>query len=640
MKKNTIVSLFVIFLCVQIYPLVGMDLPCNEHMVDLKLLDDKDKIYPIALWKVMQESNLLCQSYGEQKQASIINISGINEQEISLFDKALNATITKTSAEMSFSDYFKKLSPEERIILTIAAGKRSDDGIKKLNAERLSYQLFDEFIHADLSKALMLEHSSEYKKICDYLLASIIADNIHNGDIKTEDINSFDPILAKELPGGMFKFMPPVAQLTTDNFHGKTDHSFFEYEDSQYRLKSQIKTSDNGVLALTTAKIENGSYVENKICLWQINPDKLLKIIQHDAKIYSASFSSNGKWLVSCSNKNQQEKGKLLLTCLDPLSDDYLIDKDLLQNEDCNFWISPYLTACFNHTSTLLARSYGNNIKLFDLTTGEFAAKCNVEGSFVGYVENVCFNKNGDRLITYSNYGDYSKNSYDDIVTLWDISNVKAIKKIKKTTLSSIRLHSSGDSTITLSDAHPDVVAISLYHQTFFFNLCSGECYSRCAKQDWSHDVIALIPFSTVACIGMNKKNGTSCVKVYNFSKADERGLYGDKSQKGFSDCIGELKYNEKKINGLGITTDLRHLIATFDNMLFAKTELYSDDDFAAYLGITKNIKWVDLYLLFHLLRAKEQGCSFGLHDSERHHVCDHLAVDEKGKKLIKKYFF
>lgn len=637
MSKKIIVYCFVIFLCVPIHLLVGMDLQCNKPMIDIKLVDDDNKIYSIARWKVIQESNLLCKSYGEQNQAAIINIPGINEQEISLFDKALNTTITKAFEKMSFSDYFKKLSSEEQRILIIAAGKRSADGIKKLNAQRLSCQLINECIDpAIIKKNIILKHSFEYKKVFDYLLVSMIAENIHNDCVKIENACLFDPVLAKELPGGIFKFMLQIVQLTKDSFHGKPDCSLFECEGLRYVLKAHVKTADNGVLALTTAKVENNTYLKNTMCLWQMNPHKLLKTIQHDVEINSALLSSNGKWFISCSNKNQNEKGKLLLTCLDPLSDDYLIDKDLLESENP---INPYVTACFDHTSTLLARGFGSNIKLFDLTTRECVGQCFVRSGMCSYVMDLCFNKGGDRLITYTNYGGYWTNRYDHIVTLWDIANLRDIKEIKQITLNGIGRYAPGNPIIAFSDAHSNVLAISLYDQTFFFDLSSGEWYSRCYEQDYSHDVTALIPLSTMACIGMNAKDGTSCVKVYNFSKAYEQDLYGNTKQKKFASYIGMLSYNNKNINGLGVTTDLKYLVATFDNNLVSKAALYSDEDYAAYKEITHNIKLADIYLLFHLYKAKKQGLRAELQNNEYEYIRDHVTTSAKGKALIQKHF-
>lgn len=147
------------------------------------------------------------------------------------------------------------------------------------------------------------------------------------------------------------------------------------------------------------------------------------------------------------------------------------------------------------------------------------------------------------------------------------------------------------------------------------------------SKDEMFH-VMTNIPLSTMGCIGLSTSCDQCEVHIYNTKKDYSEPKY-----------IGKVKYNAKNINGLGFTTDLRYLIATFDNMLVSKAALYSNEDYDTYKEITHNIKLADIYLLFHLYKAKEQGCCAELQNNERDYIRDYLTTNQKGKELIQKHF-
>jgi hypothetical protein len=85
---------------------------------------------------------------------------------------------------------------------------------------------------------------------------------------------------------------------------------------------------------------------------------------------------------------------------------------------------------------------------------------------------------------------------------------------------------------------------------------------------DFPNKVIISMPFSIMIYTSLNTENG-SCVNIYNKAKNAFEGEY-----------IGTIEYDQKNITGLGFTADLKYLIATFDNNLVSKTELYNDEDY------------------------------------------------------------
>jgi hypothetical protein len=145
--------------------------------------------------------------------------------------------------------------------------------------------------------------------------------------------------------------------------------------------------------------------------------------------------------------------------------------------------------------------------------------------------------------------------------------------------------------------------------------------------EDFPDNVMIVMPLSTMAYTSFNAKND-SCVNIFNKAKNDLVGEY-----------IGTVRYNQKNINGLGFTNDLRYLVATFDGKLVSKAELYSDDDYTAYKDITNNIKLVDIYLLYHLYQVKKEGRYEEFQSNECSYLHDHVAKSERGKELIKKHF-
>ncbi len=155
-----------------------------------------------------------------------------------------------------------------------------------------------------------------------------------------------------------------------------------------------------------------------------------------------------------------------------------------------------------------------------------------------------------------------------------------------------------------------------------------GTSSARMSNDDGTSYVALRIPLSTMLCMSVNDMRDTSLVHVFLEKENDDIG-----------DHIGVINYEEKNINSLSVTTDLKYLIATFDNKLTSNAALYSDEDYAAYKEIISNIKLADIYLLFHLYQAKKQGRQVALEKNEHEYVCDHVAKSEKGKELIKKHF-
>jgi hypothetical protein len=146
--------------------------------------------------------------------------------------------------------------------------------------------------------------------------------------------------------------------------------------------------------------------------------------------------------------------------------------------------------------------------------------------------------------------------------------------------------------------------------------------------------VFTTIPLSTMSCMSLNLSDDTCTVHVYNRKKDDDY-TKKDESELGY---IGTVNYKAKNINGLGLTTDLRYLVATFDDMLVSKAELYSKEDFDAYTEITNNIKLADIYLLLHLCKVKKEK-RYEEFQNEYNYLRDHVGKTEKGKELIKKHF-
>lgn len=139
--------------------------------------------------------------------------------------------------------------------------------------------------------------------------------------------------------------------------------------------------------------------------------------------------------------------------------------------------------------------------------------------------------------------------------------------------------------------------------------------------------VMTNIPLSTMSCVAFNSSDDMCNVHVYKIKNNEKYK------------SIGIVQYDARNINGLGVTTDLKYLVATFDNNTVSKAALYSDDDFNAYKDVTHNIKLADIYLLFHLYQAKKEERRADMQDHERDYVRDHIAKTEKGKDLIRKYF-
>jgi len=581
----------------------------EQHLVHLKL-DNVEKPYAIARWKVVQQSNMLCEEYGEQKQRDIITVPNITFEEIQLFDNALDTTITKKSEIKSFKEYFGGLSYEQQRMLTIVAGERSVDGKPKLNAKRLSLQLFDEwFSDPIIAKNNILLQSSlaEYRMVFDRFLISIIEDNIAHRRVVTEPFYSYESELeiaplVKSLSGGKFKFMPKIDKLSTNTFNGEKDICCFEYENSDYILQAHIKTATNVVLALTSSKIQNDKILPNEVNVWSMNPNTFITKIEHPSKIDCAIFSPNGQWLATSS---RERHGKLILTCLNPADEDYLCNFELVSEGNFTFGM------CFNQASTLLVNGCREYIDLFDCKTKKSIYTYWLHNK---YPLDVCFSKDDSRLICcLGHFGVYNHNQ--QVVMIWDTSNINFIKQLQD---KAVYTEQSADATITFSDAHKDIVAVSTDAATFFFDIHSGDLVSQTVDNPIQYTNVAtlFIPLSSLVCVAMKKADsGDSCIKIGMFS------------------CEPLF------IDGIGITNDLKFLITTFCGHVVEKMKLYSDEEYTAYKAITNKIKLVDLYLLLQIHRAKAQKKLARLHCSEYEYIRDCLAPDTKGKELVQKHF-
>jgi hypothetical protein len=150
-------------------------------------------------------------------------------------------------------------------------------------------------------------------------------------------------------------------------------------------------------------------------------------------------------------------------------------------------------------------------------------------------------------------------------------------------------------------------------------------------KEEDFNDAVTGIPLTTMMCI---RDNNRGCVDIFNHNRSAS-----DRSGNVTYSAIGTVSYDQKDINGLGVTTDLRYLVATFDNMLVSKAELYSEDDRTTYDLLRGNIKLADIYLLLHLYKGMQQRRRADLQDNEDDYIRNYLTINEKGREFIQKYF-
>ncbi|HSC25282.1 MAG TPA: hypothetical protein VLB80_03655 [Candidatus Babeliales bacterium] len=592
-----------------------------EKTISLKLekteVDTNEIIYPIELWKVTHESNLLCECYGQQGQKDIITVPGLTAEEISLYDKALDVS------PKLFSNYYKSLSPEQKRILTIAAGEISENGTKKLNAQRLSCQLAKEWIDPAIIKQYIIEGVGiclpEFRSVMEGLKLSLFADNIRNANLIQTAVSSYastivdGTYLRKKMSGGAFKIVPPIKSLDTSSFYGSRDVITKFCNGEKYSIYAYMPIIGDIAYLVTSAKIYNKSISDlTEMNIWEEKLDKPIKTIRHANKINLTEFSPNGMWIAFAS------LDQLTLTCLDKslINDAYLSHVTLI-NEN-----SFALSLRFNNTSTILAYGHPFSVDLFDPVTKNCIASLNV-GLFLP--KNMEFNQDDSRLICFLDDAlNYNKHK----VIIWDVHDLKNITEFQKMEFSTYK--ECSNAIIRFNPSKNNIVAISTDTTTLFFDTDSGKCLAKTSELP-SHPVAhtnvatTFIPNSPFACIAIKKDNESSYVQMYNYISGD---------------CLGTISYEQPLINGLGMTKNFKSLIATFDGYETQTTKFCNDEEHKSYIYIADNLGLVDSYLLLQLFRAKKENRSTLLHPSLYTYLKESLTTNQTGKDLLNKYFF
>jgi len=134
----------------------------KNKLVSLQL-DDGATPYALEKWKI-KESNTLYEHYLSHKHAHRntnepfnrnipLAIPHISRNELLLFDCALDQNPSNENNPGTFKYYYDNLANNQRTNLIIAAGQWTSDGqSKKLNAKRLTAQLFMAAFNDDMIK--------------------------------------------------------------------------------------------------------------------------------------------------------------------------------------------------------------------------------------------------------------------------------------------------------------------------------------------------------------------------------------------------------------------------------------------------------------------------------------------------------
>lgn len=577
--------------------LICMDTPTNTPMITIKL--DDTSIYSIAKWKVKKESNTLCEcyysqhtyfehAYGKHKNNPII-VHNISREELRLFDHALDKLIDSQQPD-SFSEYFKNLSRNQQRLLTIAAGQQLTDGTKKLCAQRLTYQLVGCYFDQQLvSKKIIIENCSELVPLVMYLKTSIISDNLQNNLIVPSPISSYsinpEEHLKKWSKNGSLIFVPKVTGLNAD-FNGQPSKwSIMDEAKEKYAVRL---CSPKKKYFITNTKFINNTVDISKLLIWQEDPQKIIKTVNHNAHISRASFSADGKWLITCSSAMHggQLQGKLVLTCLDDSLDDHYLS-DTLIVPAWNLNLAPY----FNNASTFLASGKRGQVELFSLQTKKIFSTLCIPGRSKPWPLELSFNDNDTRLVGCFDHG-VGENKHT--IMIWDISDLDNIKELQSI---EVATRHSSDATITFNYPEQNTIVVSTEYTTFFFNADSGAFLGKTpseeGKENYMYAAACSIMYSPITCIGTNNGNTSSCARLYNH-------LSGN--------CIGTIPFTEPLINGMGITSNGRFLVTTFDGYKTITTELIKQEQSDAMVKLVNTMKLVDFYALLQLYKAKKQN--------------------------------
>ena len=638
---------FYLFMSFISYRSMAMDLPNlpPEDKVHF-CLTDEEKCYNLPLWKV-KESETLHDAYlldrkEYPKQKCKINLSGISRKELELFDRALDTDINPLSTS-SFSLFFQGLNDEERRLLTIVAGEFGPNGGKKLNAHRLSAQLFDEqidykgdialaFIKPRFSEALSHYKFGAIKENLDNQRVNILPPYVY---VSNELFNAVPRVVdIKRLPGGGYLYFPCVAKLSQKNFNGKSIQSAITHKGSRYPLYARTDIGPEIGYMISGAAIDkDGNIKSNEINIFKFHDSEkeLIKNIEHESKIYAAYLSPNGKWLVTASVPYRGRTNTLQLTCLDPLDDSPMFSDINLAHPN------GFVDFCFNHTSTILAcaeanvRVQGFNIdpikvpmiKFFDIQTKNIIktldlATSNINLSAVNIA--LSFNNDSSRFVCFV------QNKDTAITFIWDTSDINNVIELARHIEEE---HISCSAAIDFNYPTQDTLVISTSYMTFF-NVKTGKFLSkttkpsidRCAgglaESSTEFVATASMPYYPVTFVGKNHAKSSS-VSLYHNLTGEE---------------IGVITYAQTGLESIGVTNDGANLIVTFDNHQAVKAELCK-----RILPMVKEMRFVDLYILLQLYYAKQLNIQDPLHHSLVNYIKEIFPSAEDSKEIIKKYF-
>jgi WD40 repeat protein len=214
-------------------------------------------------------------------------------------------------------------------------------------------------------------------------------------------------------------------------------------------------------------------------------------------------------------------------------------------------------------------------------------------------------------------------------VTIWNTSNLADIKELQ-----SIEISTKHPDITEINFKHdePRIVAISTDSTTMFFDVHSGKLLSKTAElstgtDSYTHAGLVFLPCGSTVCVGMNTADDTaSCVRLYDYISGG---------------CIGVIPYQQPAMDGIGVTTNFRHLVTTFNKHMVVKTELIDDTQRVAFSKIVQKLTLVEFYALLQLHQAKQQKCSANLSQPLLQYMQESFFDDaDEGQKLIKKYFF
>lgn len=584
--------------------------------LERRITTSDNKKYVLPQWKIessrvihtKQQWQLFKQKYKGAKPAPLL-LKTIPSYKLELYCQAVK--------EKDFPDYFKKLSSAKQQQLKCVAGEN------ELNDPTLTIKLANSCLIPEIAKQI-----NSHIPIVDainHLQYLVILDNCKQKKFVQTESNYNGKGSACMVPmGAAYRHLPKLLREQT-NFSGefqsitckmkilsqKLESSEENWWLNNYAVNPNVAMYFLTPLEPTNEKDDQEDQADNKKKLWAIfsqEDTSPTKIIEHNNFFIELSaFSKNGKYLATSSEGPHSE---LVLT-------DLAVENGAFVHPDL------FLTGfdgtidkiSFNNQSTLLAALSGNRIYFYDAQTHTLLTTFDYPLLGDGYIDFI-FNKDDSRLVITS----WNNPTLTSTVTLWDITNITHIARIKSITLE----HS------VVSNAHftpsEDMLIIETGESAILLDGQTGNTIMKTESlQQSSHGGVYAVLMEQVPLLATVNQptNPNDCIIALWDITSDKR--------------IATLLEKESNLRGVGATADGRSIVAIKPLCNMIKVDLYNDT-------IANSLDWsrdkMDLsqqYLLLRLYRASKLNDSAHLHaDCFESHVLQALPVDFK--ELINKY--